>query len=105
MLPGFNNEFTPVKTPIANNFLPALFGMPKEEVAPFRCLLSLPTKFGGIRVPDPTLTGPDRHTTLVEVTEVLVDALHPGGDNFNVKVYVAEGWEAKKLHRNLRKVD
>ena len=51
------------------------------------------------------MTGPDCHATLVEVTEVLVDTLCPGSDNFNVEVYVAEGWEAKKLHRNLQKAD
>ena len=94
-----------METAIADDSLPALFGMPKEEVAPFRRLLGLPTKFGRIGVLDPTLTGPDRHTTSVDVTEVLVNALRPGGDNFNVVVYVAEGWEAKKLHRNLRKAD
>ena len=51
------------------------------------------------------MTGPDRRATSVEVTGVLVDALRPGSDDFNVEVYVAEGQEAKKLHRNLQKAD
>ena len=105
VLPGVDDEYGPVEAAIADDFLPALFGMPKEEVAPFRRLLGLPTKFGGIGVPAPTLTGPARHETSVDVTTVLVDALRPGGDEFNVELYVAEGKEAKKLHRNLRDAD
>ena len=105
VLLGVDNEFVLVEQAIADDFLLALFDLTKEEVTSFHCLLGLPTKFGGIGVPDPTNTGPDRHATSVEVTEVLVDALQPGGEEFNVEVYVAECWEAKKLHQNLRKAD
>ena len=73
-----------------------------EEVAPLRRLLGLPVKFSRIGLPNPTETGPDRYQTSVDVTQVLVNSLRPGGKEFDVETYVTEGKEAKNLHRNLR---
>ena len=97
MLSGVDDKLAPVKQTIANNFLPDLFNLPKEEVAPFCHLLGPPTKFFDTWVLGPTTTGPDRHETLVDAMRVLVNSLFLDREEFDVKLYTTEGQEAKKL--------
>ena len=72
-------KFAPVEQAITDDFLLALFGLPKNEVVPFRYLLGIPTKIEGVGVTDPTTTGLNYYGTSVDVTQFLVNTLLPDG--------------------------
>ncbi|KAI2493136.1 hypothetical protein MHU86_21397 [Fragilaria crotonensis] len=55
--PDIAPAFAPLEAAIATVFLPALLDTTVEEVAKLRPLLALPTRLGGLGIPDPTTTG------------------------------------------------
>ena len=55
--PDISPAFAPLEAAIATVFLPALLDASVEEVAKLRPLLALPTRMGGLGIPDPTTTG------------------------------------------------
>ncbi|KAI2498784.1 hypothetical protein MHU86_15687 [Fragilaria crotonensis] len=55
--PDIAPAFAPLEAAIATVFLPALLDASVEEVAKLRPLLALPTRLGGLGIPDPTTTG------------------------------------------------
>ena len=55
--PDLAPAFAPLEAAIATVFLPALLDATVEEVAKLRPLLALPTRMGGLGIPDPTTTG------------------------------------------------
>ena len=55
---------------LSEEFLPALFQVDATTVAANRALWALPTKHGGLGIPDPTTTGEALHRCSTAVTEV-----------------------------------
>ncbi|KAI2492332.1 hypothetical protein MHU86_22238 [Fragilaria crotonensis] len=79
--PDIAPAFAPLEAAIATVFLPALLATTAEEVAKLRPLLALPTRLGGLGIPDPTTTGDfcfaasKESTTLLQRTLVTGDRL------------------------------
>ena len=69
--------FAPVENAISSCFLPALLGKDPDTPTPtdLRKLLSLPVKFSGIGVPDPTASADNHHATSTECTSLLTTSL------------------------------
>ena len=55
--PGIAQAFAPLEEAIAKVFLPALLDSSIEEAAKLRPLLALPTRMGGLGIPDPNIGG------------------------------------------------
>ena len=82
--------FEPVEEAIEQHFLPALLGTcPNKGTPPaLRTLLSLPVKFAGVGVPNPTTTSDIHHTTSTACTAVLTDSLL-GNRKFNTRSHTS----------------
>jgi hypothetical protein len=73
--PDIAPAFAPLEAAIATVFLPALLDASIEEVARLRPLLSLPTRLGGLGIPDPTKTGESCYAASTASTNLLHDSL------------------------------
>jgi len=69
--------FAPVEDAISTHFLPALIGKDPDTPTPpdLRQLLSLPVKFAGIGVTDPTASADNHHHTSTDCTSLLTKSL------------------------------
>ncbi|KAI2494156.1 hypothetical protein MHU86_20388 [Fragilaria crotonensis] len=76
--PDIAPAFAPLEAAIANVFLPALLATTVEEVARLRPLLALPTRLGGLGIPDPTTTGDFCFAASKESTTLLQGSLVTG---------------------------
>ena len=85
VLPGTESAFKPIEATLADDFLPALFGLDPGELDAHQDLLALPTKSGGIGVLDPTKTSSLVNAALVCITKVLTDTLMLGGPEFSAE--------------------
>jgi hypothetical protein len=63
--------FAPLEKAIADGFLPLLFGGP----TPDRSLSCLPVKFGGLALPDPTVTATSNYKASTLVTASIISSL------------------------------
>ena len=68
----------PLETAIATVFLPTLLDASVEEIAKLRPILALPTRMGGLGIPDPTTTGELCHTASTASTKLLQESLVAG---------------------------
>ena len=76
--PDIAPAFAPLETAIATVFLPALLDASVEEVAKLRPLLALPTRLGGLGIPDPTTTGEFCYASSTASTNLLHSSLVEG---------------------------
>jgi hypothetical protein len=76
--PDIAPAFAPLETAIATVFLPALLDASVEEVAKLRPLLALPTRLGGLGIPDPTTTGEVCYAASTASTNLLHRSLVEG---------------------------
>jgi hypothetical protein len=76
--PDIAPAFAPLEAAIATVFLPALLATTAEEVAKLRPLLALPTRLGGLGIPDPTTTGEFCYAASKESTTLLQGSLVTG---------------------------
>ena len=76
--PDIAPAFAPLETAIATVFLPALLEATVEEIAQLRPLLALPTRMGGLGIPDPTTTGEFCFAASTASTNLLQDSLVTG---------------------------
>ncbi|KAI2506095.1 hypothetical protein MHU86_8326 [Fragilaria crotonensis] len=76
--PDIAPAFAPLEAAIATVFLPALLATTVEEVAKLRPLLALPTRLGGLGIPDPTTTGEFCFAASKESTTLLQGSLVTG---------------------------
>jgi hypothetical protein len=76
--PDIAPAFAPLETAIATVFLPALLDASVEEVAKLRPILALPTRLGGLGIPDPTTTGEFCYAASTASTNLLQDSLVEG---------------------------
>ncbi|KAI2492329.1 hypothetical protein MHU86_22235 [Fragilaria crotonensis] len=76
--PDIAPAFAPLETAIATVFLPALLDTSVEEVAKLRPLLALPTRLGGLGIPDPTTTGEFCYAASTASTNLLQASLVTG---------------------------
>jgi hypothetical protein len=76
--PDIAPAFAPLETAIATVFLPALLDASVEEVAKIRPLLALPTRLGGLGIPDPTTTGESCFAASTASTNLLQGSLVAG---------------------------
>ncbi|KAI2498783.1 hypothetical protein MHU86_15686 [Fragilaria crotonensis] len=76
--PDIAPAFAPLEAAIATVFLPALLATTVEEVAKLRPLLALPTRLGGLGIPDPTTTGDFCFAASKESTTLLQGSLVTG---------------------------
>ncbi|KAI2507264.1 hypothetical protein MHU86_7100 [Fragilaria crotonensis] len=76
--PNIAPAFAPLEAAIATVFLPALLATTVEEVAKLRPLLALPTRMGGLGIPDPTSTGEFCFAASKESTTLLQGSLVTG---------------------------
>ena len=95
------SAFAPVEDAISSCFLPALLGKDPDTPTPtdLRKLLSLPVKFSGIGVPDPTASADNHNATSTECTSLLTTSLL-GQTTFNLadhKSTMKQGRSAAKL--------
>ena len=99
VVPGLADAFEPVETALREEFLPALFQVDATAAAANRALWALPTKHGGLGIPDPTTTGEALHRCSKAVTAVLTDALTPGSAPFALNAYLAEARAERRAHK------
>ena len=102
VVPGLSEAFGPIEAALRDSFLPALFNADEATVAKFRPLWALPTKQGGLGIPDPTTTGERSYESSKEVTSVLTDALMPGSEPFGLHEYMTRAREARRNMRAAR---
>ena len=76
--PNISPAFAPLETAIATVFLPALLDASVDEIAKLRPLLALPTRMGGLGIPDPTTTGEFCYGASTESTKLLQESLVAG---------------------------
>ncbi|KAI2510018.1 hypothetical protein MHU86_4444 [Fragilaria crotonensis] len=76
--PDIAPAFAPLEAAIATAFLPALLDTSVEEVAKLRPLLALPTRLGGLGIPDPTTTGEFCYAASTASTNLLQASLVTG---------------------------
>ena len=76
--PNISPAFAPLEAAIATVFLPALLDASVEEVAKLRPLLALPTRMGGLGIPDPTTTGEHCYAASTASTNLLQESLVAG---------------------------
>ena len=74
------NHFIPLEKAIRDKFLPALMGEPSLADEYRRPLSTLPVKYAGMALPDPTLTADDNHSTSSLVCGHLVQAMRSDCD-------------------------
>ena len=67
---GIAHLFKPLEDAIAGNFLPAVIGRPISEIE--RKIFSLPVKYGGLGVRDPTKVADVEYYRSCKITEPLV---------------------------------
>ena len=77
---GVRDAHAPIEAAIVEEFLPALFDLPKEEVEHLRPLLSLSVRCAGLGIRSPTETAEGCYATSKACTRKLVDSLLEGTD-------------------------
>ena len=101
--PGIEDAFAPVEKALREQFLPALFGLgDSKHLDAQRALLALPTRQGGMGIPDPTKRATPNFDASTGVCGPLVESLVDNEPRFDMRGYVKNAkqlWEAGAVAR------
>jgi len=95
---GVEDAFAPIEKALVEDFLPALLGATREEVASLRPLLALSARCAGLGIPNPTETAGRSFDTSVESTTALVLSLLEGAP-LDVVDYIASAKKRKRQNK------
>ena len=103
IMPHLTHIFSPLEEAIRTDLLPLVFGC-KIITNQLRVLLTLPVRFGGVEISDPTLNGEGCHQASLDGTGHLIDALI-GIEKFELDLHTESFGSARITEKKVRTED